>query len=258
MNQTERRIALIHALIAEGSPLATKLIPGTEKQQEKLLFDLMTVRPAAPIPEDMLKLQDEYLQQRLTTQPVADAAALPDMRPGMALYRGDISLLKVVAVVNAANGKMQGCFSPRHPCVDRAIHLGAGMQLRWQLAREMNGGRDGRGSCRVTPGFNLPARYVLHTVGPAPGRGKPPTDKHRAELVSCYRSCLDAADELGLHSVGFCCISAGSFGFPAEEAATLAIRTVGEHPAVQAGRIRVVFCVYGAKEESLYRQLLTV
>ena len=255
--QTKRRLALIHALIGEGCRLETHLIPGTERQQEKLLFDLMTVRPAAPIPEDVLEMQDAYLRQRLMNLPVADAEALPDLRPGMALYRGDISLLKADAVVNAANGKMQGCFSPRHPCVDRAIHLGAGMQLRWHLAQEMDGGRDGRGSCRVTPGFNLPARYVLHTVGPAPGRGKPPTDKHRAELASCYRSCLDAAAELGLHSVGFCCISAGSFGFPAEEAAGIAIRTVGEHPAVQAGRIRVVFCVYSVKEEAVYRQLLT-
>lgn len=255
MTQSERRIALIRALIAEGSPLTTKLIPGTEKQQEKLLFDLMTVRPAAPLAADVL--QDAYLQERLTALSVADAALLPDMRPGMALYRGDISLLQADAVVNAANGRMQGCFSPRHPCVDRAIHLGAGMQLRWHLAQEMNGSREGRGTCRVTPGFNLPARHVLHTVGPAPGRDKPPTDKHRAELASCYRSCLDAADALGLGSVGFCCISAGSFGFPAAEAAALAVCTVGEHPAVLAGRIRVIFCVYSAKEETLYRQLLT-
>lgn len=256
MTQSERRIALIRALIAEGSPLTTKLIPGTEKQQEKLLFDLMTVRPAASIAEDVLQLQDAYLQERLTTLQVTDAAELPDVCPGMALHRGDIALLKADAVVNAANGKMQGCFSPRHPCVDRAIHLGAGMQLRWHLAQELQGVRDGRGNCRVTPGFNLPARYVLHTVGPAPRSGV--TDKHRAELASCYRSCLDAADALGLGSVGFCCISAGSFGFPAEEAAGIAIRTVGEHPAVQAGRIRVIFCVYGAKDESLYRKLLAV
>lgn len=255
MTQSERRIALIRALISEGSTLSTKLIPGTEKQQEKLLFDLMTVRPAAPIPDDVLRLQDEYLQQRLTTLPVADAAVLPEVRPGMALYRGDISLLRADAVVNAANGRMQGCFSTRHPCVDRAIHLGAGMQLRWYLAQEIQGGRDGRGGCRVTPGFNLPARYVLHTVGPAPRCGV--TDKHRAELASCYRSCLDAADALGLGSVGFCCISAGSFGFPPQEAAALAIRTVEEHPAVQSGRIRIIFCVYGATDEVLYRQLLT-
>lgn len=255
MTQSERRIALIHALISEGSLLATKIIPATEKQQEKLLFDLMTVRPAAPVAEDVMQLQDEYLQLRLTNLPVADAAALPEVRPGMALYRGDISLLKADAVVNAANGKMQGCFSLRHPCVDRAIHLGAGMQLRWYPAQALQGARDGRGGCRVTPGFNLPAKYVLHTVGPAPRSGV--TDKHRAELISCYRSCLDAADALGLSSVGFCCISAGSFGFPAQEAATLAIRTVGEHPAVRAGRIRAIFCVYGAKEEALYRQTLT-
>ncbi|MBQ2953914.1 MAG: macro domain-containing protein [Clostridia bacterium] len=257
MTQTQRRLALIHALIGEGSRLETHLIPGTEKQQEKLLFDLMTVRPAAPIPEDVLTLQDAWLQERLATLPVTDAGALETLRPGMALYRGDISLLQADAVVNAANGRMQGCFSPRHPCVDRAIHLGAGMQLRWRLDREMNGARDGRGGCRVTPGYNLPAKYVLHTVGPAPGRGKPPTDRYRAELISCYRSCLDAADALGLHTVGFCCISAGSFGFPAEEAAGIAIRTVGEHPAVQAGRIRAIFCVYGAKDEALYRQMLS-
>ena len=256
MTQTERRLALIHALIGEGTRLETRLIPGTQKQQEKMLFDLMTVRLAAPVAPDVLEMQDAYLHERLTTLPVADAAELPDVRPGMALYRGDISLLKADAVVNAANGKMQGCFSPRHPCVDRAIHLGAGMQLRWHLAQEMDGGRDGRGSCRVTPGFNLPARYVLHTVGPAPRSGV--TDRHRAELASCYRSCLDAADALGLGSVGFCCISAGSFGFPAAEAAGIAICTVGEHPAVRAGRIRVVFCVYSAKEEDIYRQLLTV
>lgn len=254
MTQAERRLTLIRALVGEGTRLQVGIIPPTEAAQEKLLFDLMTVRTAAPFAEELLEMQDAYLRERLTGLPVTPAETLPEAAPGLTIYRGDIALLQADAVVNAANGRMQGCFSPRHPCVDRSIHLGAGMRLRLHLAQEMQGARDGRGGCRVTPGFCLPARYVLHTVGPAP-RGEV-LEKHRELLASCYNACLDAADGLGLQTVGLCCISAGAFGFPREEAAAIAVRTVREHPAVATGRIRPTFAVFSEKDEALYRQTI--
>lgn len=204
-----------------------------------------------------LEVQDRMLRGMIEDAGIVDASALPESEPGISLWRGDITTIKADAVVNAANDKMLGCWVPGHHCIDNAIHTFAGVQLREKCAQIMRaqGCDEPTGSAKITPGYNLPSRYVLHTVGPiAAGR---PTAMHREQLASSYRSCLDLALGYGLETVTFCCISTGVFGFPQREAAPLAIDTVrtwlAEHR--DAG-IKVVFNVFSKADEDAYRDLL--
>ena len=181
-------------------------------------------------------------------------AELSPIRPHQYLWRGDITTLEVDAIVNAANSALLGCFSPNHGCIDNAIHTFAGVQLRLacHAIMQAQGHEEPTGTAKITPGFNLPARYVLHTVGPiVSGRL---SDTHCDLLASCYESCLKLAAENSLKSVAFCCISTGVFGFPQKEAARIAVDTVTafqkEHP------IDVVFNVFKEADLRLYQALL--
>lgn len=140
--------------------------------------------------------------------------------------------------------------------IGNAIHTFAGVQLRLYCAGLMKrqGGEEAAGGAKLTPAFDLPSRYVLHTVGPmVNGRV---TSKDRETLASCYRACLDLADAKGLRSVAFCCIATGEFGFPNEPAAEIAVGTVRAHRAVREKRIRVIFNVFKERDENIYRRLL--
>ena len=257
MNQAERRIFLIHALLAEQPEHYRGMeIPSDEGAQARLLRALFNVRPPMPAPPEFLRVQDDYLQAALAARGITDADALGELRPGVCLWRGDVTTLRCDAIVNAANSALLGCFCPNHGCIDNAIHTFAGVQLRLACSKIMDaqGHEEPTGSAKLTPGFNLPSRFVLHTVGPIV-RGRV-TRQDRALLASCYRACLDLADEHGLHSVAFCCISTGEFHFPNELAAQTAIETVCEHDAVRQGRIRVIFNVFKEQDETIYRRLL--
>lgn len=220
---------------------------------------LVNVRPPWPAPGEFLAAQDELLQGLIAE---AGVATLADTTPSptdprLRLWRGDITTLAADAIVNAANSDMTGCWAPLHYCIDNAIHTFAGVQLRAACANLMaeQGHPEPTAQAKVTDGYNLPARYVIHTVGPiANGR---PTDTHRRQLAECYRACLDATAKAGLSSIAFCCISTGVFGFPQEEAASIAVATVcrwlNEHPDVP---MTVVFNVFSETDESLYRPLL--
>ena len=180
------------------------------------------------------------------------------MRDGLCLWRGDITTLRCDAIVNAANSALLGCFCPNHGCIDNAIHTFAGVQLRLYCAGLMKrqGGEEAAGGAKLTPAFDLPSRYVLHTVGPMVSGTV--TSKDCETLASCYRACLDLADAKGLRSVAFCCIATGEFGFPNEPAAEIAVGTVRAHRAVREKRIRVIFNVFKERDENIYRRLLAV
>lgn len=220
---------------------------------------LVNVRPPWPAPGEFLAAQDELLQGLIAE---AGVATLADTTPSptdprLRLWRGDITTLAADAIVNAANSGMTGCWAPLHYCIDNAIHTFAGVQLRAACANLMaeQGHPEPTAQAKVTDGYNLSARYVIHTVGPiANGR---PTDTHRRQLAECYRACLDATAKAGLSGIAFCCISTGVFGFPQEEAASIAVATVcrwlNEHPDVP---MTVVFNVFSETDESLYRPLL--
>ncbi len=257
MTQSQRRQRLIELLMQERQgPIQHGCMPQDGASQRLLLRALLNVRPPMAASEELLRLQDSYLQARLGQKQIVDADTLPEIQPGIKLWRGDITNLRCDAIVNAANSALLGCFCPNHGCIDNAIHTYAGVQLRLACAELMarQGHGEMVGQAKLTPGFNLPCRYVLHTVGPyVEGRV---TRKHRAMLASCYRSCLDVAEEHGLGSVAFCCISTGEFHFPNDIAAEIALETVTAHPAVRAKRIQVVLNVFKEQDERIYRRLL--
>lgn len=257
MNQMQRRKALIQMLLSEQTERYRGLtIPTGEDMQRRLLRALLNLREPVSAAPELLRTEDEYLLNELSRRGVTDADALEELQPGICLWRGDITTLRCDAIVNAANSALLGCFCPNHGCIDNAIHTYAGIQLRLACKEIMDAQRheETTGTAKLTPAYNLPCRYVLHTVGPIV-QGQVTQEDERL-LASCYRACLDLAAEHALRSVAFCCISTGEFHFPGELAAQIAISTVCSHEAVRQGRIRVIFNVFGEQDEAIYKRLL--
>ena len=231
MNQNERRIFLIKELLSENSEYSSK-IPADKGEQ------------------------DEYLRGEIAEKGVTDAAELVPVRGNICLWKGDITTLKCGAIVNAANSALLGCFCPCHGCIDNAIHTLAGVQLRSACAEIMRkqDHEEETGGAKITPAFNLPCEYVLHTVGPVVDGVL--TEKHKRQLASCYRSCLELAAHSGINSVAFCCISTGEFRFPNERAAEIAVRTVGEFIGETQSKMRVIFNVFKNEDYEIYKRIL--
>ena len=246
MNQNERRRWLIHALLEEMPQYQYPVFPCTADRQWRLLRSLMNVRPPMPVSEEFLQIQDAFLKEMTEGKGIVDADSLPSCAgdPRLVLWQGDITTLRCDAIVNAANSQMLGCFSPCHGCIDNIIHTMSGVQLRLACHELMQAQahEEPTGQAKITPGFNLPAKYVLHTVGPI--INDEVTPKAEALLASCYRSCLELAEQHNLQSIAFCCISTGVFSFPPDLAAEIAIRTVEEFLQKETGIRRVIFNVF--------------
>lgn len=252
MTQENKRLFLIQRLLKEQPQYRNLHVPSDETEQKDLIRSLMNVRPPRPIGEDFLAVQDEYLQEETAAKGITDIADLTPAEPGIYLWQGDITTLKCGAVVNAANSGMTGCYIPCHRCIDNCIHTYAGVQLRLacESIMEKQGHEEPTGQAKLTPAFNLPCEYVLHTVGPIiHGRV---TEQDRALLASCYRSCLALAQERNIKSVAFCCISTGEFHFPNELAAKIAVQTVRRCK----GDTEVIFNVFKNADYEIYRELL--
>lgn len=256
MTQEQQTDDLIRCLLAERKEYQDIGVPSKLSDKRRLLRSLMNVRPPAPVSEEFLRAQDAYLQGRLAQRGVTGLQDLTPVGPGLYLWQGDITTLAVDAIVNAANSGMTGCYIPCHGCIDNAIHTYAGVQLRLECARIMAGqqGEEPVGQAKITKAYNLPCRYVLHTVGPMIEGTVTKTD--REQLSSCYRSCLDLAAANGLHSVAFCCISTGEFHFPNELAAQIAIATVRDWQRQNPDKIEVIFNVFKDSDHELYERLL--
>lgn len=256
MTQEERRIRLTAALLEERGEKADPGDVGNEKAQKERLRALFNTRPPWPVSSEFLALQDAFLQEERNIRGVTSAASIPFMRGRLCLWQGDITLLECDAIVNAANSAMLGCFQPGHHCIDNAIHTFAGVQLRLFCARMMEeqGHPERTGGAKITPAFNLPSRHVIHTVGPVVN-GAPSAEDARL-LASCYASCLDLAAKNGVETLAFCCISTGVFGFPQEQAAEIAVRTVTglrtRYPSIE----KVIFNVFRNSDLEIYRRLL--
>ncbi len=256
MNQSERRLFLLRSLLKENPEYRDMSIPADANSQRQLLRGLLNIRAPRRSSPDFLQIQDEYLQETTTAKGITDAADLTPLQPGLYLWQGDITTLKCDAIVNAANSGMTGCYCPNHGCIDNAIHTYAGVQLRLACAEIMDrqGHPEPTGQAKITPAFDLPCRYVLHTVGPiVSGRV---TAQDKALLASCYRSCLEMAAEKGLESVAFCCISTGEFHFPNEQAAEIAVQTVKAFLKKQTSVKKVIFNVFKDMDKALYEKLL--
>ena len=258
MDQLERCRWLIRALLEEMPQYRDTPIPSGPEPSWRLLRSLLNVRPPMPASEPFLRVQDEYLREMTREKGVCSADELrPSARNNrLFLWQGDITALRCDAIVNAANGQLLGCFSPCHGCIDNIIHTMAGVQLRLACHEIMTaqGHEEPTGRAKITPGFNLPAKYVLHTVGPIIEDTVTAEDDEL--LASCYRQCLALASERGLRSVAFCCISTGVFRFPAERAARIAVRTVEDFLQKDAGVSQVIFNVFKDSDLAIYQRLL--
>ena len=259
MTQEERADFLIDYLIKERKDEARSIaVPRSMEEKLKLLRGLVNVRPPAPIGAEFIAVQDEYLRERLKEKGVARIEDLQPDQEGICLWQGDITLLAADGIVNAANSGLLGCFVPCHACIDNAIHTFAGVQLRLECASLMQaqGAEEPTGRAKITKAYNLPARYVLHTVGPIIRRGV--TGEDRTLLASCYRSCLALASERGLGSIAFCCISTGEFRFPNEDAALIAVQTVRDFLQEQKREnpLKVIFNVFKDIDHEIYSRLL--
>ena len=256
MNQTERRRFLVDALLDERPEYRGARVPAGGEEQRLLLRALMNVRTARKCSPEFLRVQDEYLRAELEAKGITDIGSLTPVRGGLYIWRGDITTLRCDAIVNAANSGMTGCYVPNHRCIDNCIHSYAGVELREYCAELMRrqGHEEPTGGAKITPAYNLPCRYVLHTVGPIiSGRV---TKQDEELLASCYRSCLKLAAENGLESVAFCCISTGEFHFPNERAAEIAVKTVEEFMQKESSVRKVIFNVFKDRDEEIYRRLL--
>ena len=215
--------------------------------------DEVNVWEPRPISEDFLKMQDAELQMQCEDKGVVEISDITPQTSDILLWQGDITRLKVDAIVNAANAQALGCWAPLHNCIDNCIHSAAGIQLRKECNDTMQGRLLATGNAFITKGDNLPAKHVIHTVGPIIPDGIP-TKEQEEQLAACYRSCLDLAEKNGLESIAFCCISTGVFHFPNQRAAEIAIETVKSYPRHSLKTI--VFNVFLDKDRDIYEQLL--
>ena len=239
-------------LMDENPRYRQMAVPESLEERQQLMRSLLNIRMPMPVSEEFLQAQDAELQAQL-----ADKGVVGIADKGLLEWQGDITRLKVDAIVNAANSQMLGCFVPMHRCIDNAIHSAAGVQLRLVCEEMMHGTEEHTGSARITPGFNLPAKNVLHTVGPIVTTVKP-LRQQEVQLSSCYHSCMELANKNGLQSIAFCCISTGEFRFPNDLACEIAVRTVRDylasHPQTYLNTI--VFNTFKDIDHELYRNVL--
>ncbi len=265
MTQSERRRFLIDALLKEQqkysgfsafSENSDADIPNDKDGQKKLLRSLMNIRMPREADAEFIKVQDEYLRQANEEKGVVALDDIDEVSGDIYVWKGDITRLKAGAIVNAANSGMTGCYQPCHNCIDNCIHTYAGVQLRYECAKIMRkqGYEEPTGQAKITPAYNLPCDYVIHTVGPiVQGRL---SGKHKKQLESCYRSCLEIADKNNVGSIAFCCISTGVFMFPNDKAAEIAVKTVKSYKEETGSRIKVIFNVFKDEDEEIYMKLL--
>lgn len=256
MTQAEKREYLITELLKESPEYKGIKIPTNETEQKNLLRSLFNIRMPLPVSDEFIQVQDEYLRQETGRKGITSLEDLEPIEPDIYIWQGDITTLQCDAIVNAANSQMLGCFYPCHGCIDNAIHTFAGVQLRLKCAEIMKkqGHIEETGKAKLTPAYNLPCKYVLHTVGPIVGVSL--TKQYCDLLASCYRSCLELAEQNGIKSIAFCCISTGEFHFPNDTAAEIAIKTVKDFKRHSHSKIKVVFNVFKDTDYEIYRELL--
>ena len=256
MTHEEKRIYLIKSLLAEQPRYRNIEIPTDIQGQKDLLRSLMNIRMPAPVSDEHIEIESEYLKEETAAKGVTRLADLTPVEEEIYLWQGDITTLACDAIVNAANSQMLGCFQPLHNCIDNCIHTFAGLRLRNKCAEIMRkqGHEEPTGQAKLTPAYNLPCKYVIHTVGPIVNGQL--TAKHEELLASCYTSCLKLAEETGCKSIAFCCISTGVFGFPQRRAAEIAVQTVREYKTKSHSNIEVIFNVFKNEDYNFYRELL--
>lgn len=257
MTQRDRRIYLLRALLRENPQYRRLAIPESEEEQKQLLRALFNVRLPGIASQEFLEIQNAYLRAENEAKGIVNYKALTPIQDGVYLWQGDITCLNCDAIVNAANSALLGCFHPNHTCIDNCIHTYAGIQLRQDCAQimERQGHEEETGMAKITLAYNLPSQYVIHTVGPIVTG--PLTREDERLLASCYRSCLELAEENGIQSIAFCCISTGVFHFPNQRAAEIAVQTVRDYKQKRGSHIEVIFNVFQDTDYEIYQKLLS-
>ncbi|MCR5847517.1 MAG: protein-ADP-ribose hydrolase [Lachnospiraceae bacterium] len=257
--QEERLDYLVAEFKADSNEYKDLQTPADTEGKRRVLRSLMNIRMPRSMSEDVLKVQDDYLKERISENGIVTIADIPVTKDNLSIWQGDITRLAVDAIVNAANSQMLGCFVPMHTCIDNCIHTYAGIQLRCECNRRMNQLREKYGINyeqptaipMLTDAYNLPAKKVVHVVGPIVQSGLTP--ELEKDLSDCYQNTLDLCAENGLKSVAFCCISTGVFRFPNKRAAEIAVRTVSEWMEKHPGIVdRVIFNVFKDEDREYY------
>ena len=238
---------LIEILCAERGEKMPQL---SEDEKPQYFRALCNVRMPIPASREFIKLQDEYLCEQTRKRGIVDIEKF-SYDGGIALWQGDITRLNSDAIVNACNSKLLGCFQPLHNCIDNCIHSFAGIQVRLDCDKIMNGGDETNGQVKVTSAYNLPSKYIFHTVGPIVSTKV--TTQNECDLKSCYVSCLNKAKGMNLKSIAFCCLSTGVFGYPKDKACALAVKTVKSWLA-ENGNTKIIFNVFTDEDKKLYER----
>ena len=271
ITQEERLDYLVEEFKTDSGEYKDIETPKDAKGKRRILRSLMNIRMPRNISSDVLRVQDEYLKGRSEEKGIVTLSDIPEIRKGLSIWQGDITRLAVDAIVNAANSQMLGCFVPMHTCIDNCIHTYAGVQLRAECSRQMNQlriryGRDYEQPTAVpmlTDGYNLPAKKVIHIVGPIVSQGTSFASQYKLtpalekDLADCYLNTLDMCLDNNLRSVAFCCISTGVFHFPNKRAAQIAVSAVdswlSQHPGAME---RVIFNVFKDEDKKYYEELI--
>lgn len=263
MTQEQRLDTLVEAFKADSVQYKDLRTPADTEGKRRILRSLMNIRMPKKLDDSVLTVQDEYLRERVLENGIVTLSEIPVIRNGMSIWQGDITRLAVDAIVNAANSQMLGCFVPMHTCIDNCIHTFAGVQLRAECSRQMNQlrikyGKDYEQPTAVpmlTDAYNLPAKKVIHIVGPIVRYELTP--ELEKDLADCYLNTLDMCLDHNLRSVAFCCISTGVFHFPNKRAAQIAVSTVdswlSQHPGAME---RVIFNVFKDEDKKYYEELI--
>ena len=263
MTQNERLDYLVEEFKTDSVRYKDLTTPSDTEGKRQLLRSLMNIRMPGEMDESVLEIQDVYLQERIRENGIVELGDIPEIRNGISIWQGDITRLKVDAIVNAANSQMLGCFVPMHTCIDNCIHTFAGVQLRAECSRQMKKmraryGRDYEQPTAVpmlTDAYNLPAKKVVHIVGPIVQDELTP--ELEEDLADCYTNTLELCAENNLRSVAFCCISTGVFHFPNKRAAEIAVHTVKEWLEAHPGKVdRVIFNVFKDEDRRYYESEL--
>ena len=254
MTQKERLLFLTRHLIGESGRYHTLEIPSSNEELFRVYRSLVNVRMPNTIDEEYLRVEDAYLKNLIEEKHITDVEDLTESEPDIFLWQGDITTLRCDAIVNAANSQMLGCFVPCHNCIDNCIHTFSGIRLRIKCNEIMKkqGHEEPTGSAKITSAYNLPCKYILHTVGPIVNGEL--TENNCIILESCYRSCLELAEKHGIKSIAFCCISTGVFGFPQKEAARIAVDTVRAYK--KHSNMKVIFNVFKDEDRIIYENIL--
>ena len=263
MTQSQRLDYLVEKFKTDSVQYKDLKTPKDTEGKRRILRSLMNIRMPRRMDESVLRVQDDYLKERIHENGVVELSDIPVIRDGLSIWQGDITRLAVDAIVNAANSQMLGCFVPMHTCIDNCIHTFAGVQLRAECSRQMNQLRERYGKDyeqptavpMLTDAYNLPAKKVIHIVGPIVRFELTP--ELEKDLADCYLNTLDMCLDNNLKSVAFCCISTGVFHFPNKRAAEIAVSTVdswlSQHPGAME---RVIFNVFKDEDKKNYEELI--